>query len=121
MTELVIATFEGEQLLRVNLAGRDLLTLGRSERCDVRLHGADVSRHHAVLAREGNQWLLINLSAARGMYDNERPIDATFLHPDRPIRIGRVYLWYTGPAACDPVSWPDPAATCADQPLPAVA
>ncbi|MCL4211475.1 MAG: FHA domain-containing protein [Phycisphaerales bacterium] len=121
MPELVISTFEGEALLRVNLAGRDVLTLGRSDRCDIRLRGADASRHHAVLVREGDRWMLINLSAARGMYDDERPVDRAVMQEDRPIRIGRVYAWLIGAATASDAPWSDAAATWVGESFRAVA
>jgi len=94
--ELVIATAAGAVLLRVDLRGRRKITLGRSRKCDVRLSGAGISRHHAVIVEEAGRWMLLCTSARNGVWMEHERIKTAALSPDRPLRIGDLYLWFFG-------------------------
>ena len=91
--ELVIATAAGLVLLRIDLSARTKLTIGRSERCDVRLKGAAVSRHHALLINECGRWRILDLSAKSGVWVGEHRERVTEMQVDVPVRIGDAYVW----------------------------
>ena len=94
--ELVIATADGTVLLRVLLRGRQKLTLGRSRKCDIRLSGPDISRHHAIVFEEAGRWLLLDTTARNGVWSEKERVKTAALVPDRPLRIGELYLWAFG-------------------------
>jgi len=94
--ELVIATAAGAVLLRVDLRGRQKLTLGRSRKCDVRLSGPGISRHHAIIFEEAGRWMLLDTSARNGVWNEQERIKIAVLSGDRPLRIGDLYLWSFG-------------------------
>ena len=58
--------------------------VGRDEECAVRLEGADVSRRHAQITRDGQRMLLTDLDSRNGTFVNGSPATST------PIRIGDV-------------------------------
>ncbi len=94
--EIVIATAEGGVLLRVDLRGRQKLSLGRSKKCDVRLRGPGISRHHAILIEEAGRWVLIDTSAGNGVWLKHERVKVSPLAPDQPLRIGDSFLWFFG-------------------------
>jgi hypothetical protein len=46
--------------------GDAVVTIGRATVCDLMLNDLSVSRHHAVLRRDGEQWLLVDLGSTNG-------------------------------------------------------
>jgi len=74
---------------------RDLITIGRSQDCDLVLPDTHASRRHAELRRFGNQWLLTDLGSNNGTF-----VAGTRLPPDEPcpllpgvlVRIGGTQL-----------------------------
>jgi hypothetical protein len=94
--ELVIATALGAILLRVDLRGRQKLTLGRSRKCDVRLTGPGISRHHAVLFEEAGRWMLLATSPRHGVWLGEERITTAAISEEKSLRIGELYLWFYG-------------------------
>jgi pSer/pThr/pTyr-binding forkhead associated (FHA) protein len=70
---------------------RGLLTIGRSQDCDLVLQDTQASRHHAELRRYGDQWLIVDLGSTNGtMVGGMRlpPGEARPLPPGIPVRIG---------------------------------
>lgn len=58
---------------RVNV-GRDGVTIGRSRRCEIVIDDANVSRRHAQVTREGNDWVLKDLESTNGTRLNGSPV-----------------------------------------------
>ena len=83
-------------MLTVNLLGRTKLTIGCSPRCDVLLKSPDVSRHHALLLEEGDRWLMIDISAAKGMFLKGESVRTHWVNDKDPVRIGEGYFWFFG-------------------------
>jgi pSer/pThr/pTyr-binding forkhead associated (FHA) protein len=70
----------------------DSLSVGRVPDNDIQLDDFTVSRQHAVLVREGSDWLLRDLGSLNGTYvNNERVEEAVVRHGDA-IQIGRFRL-----------------------------
>ncbi len=65
--------------------------LGRGSGCDIRLADPTISRRHASISREGEEWLLTDLGGANGTWLNDVRLDAQITTPlkegDR-IRLG---------------------------------
>ena len=105
MPELIIATAAGSILLQTNLRSREKFTIGRSERCDVRLTGANVARFHAVLYEESGVWYMLDttISADRGVWVADERRTLVRMQPDEPVRIGDVFFWFMDDAPAEPL------------------
>ena len=59
----------GQHHLRVEWAGTtrtfegDRVVVGREADCEVQVHEPSASRHHAVLQREGDSWVVVDTSS----------------------------------------------------------
>ena len=74
---------------------RGLLTIGRGQDCDLVLQDTQVSRHHAELRRQGDQWFLVDLGSTNGTFVGGtplRPNEACLLLPGIPVQIGDAQL-----------------------------
>jgi pSer/pThr/pTyr-binding forkhead associated (FHA) protein len=97
MPFLLIATRTGELVRSIDLSHRRKLTIGRSERCDITIGARSVSRHHALLFRHGERWLLADTDSTTGVFtgSDEAEVRLTLseLTADAWLRIGPAYLW----------------------------
>jgi len=70
---------------------KDFATMGRSKDNEIHIDDLSVSRKHAVLEREGNQFYITDLNSSNGTYVNSKKITAkTPVRPEDVIIIGRV-------------------------------
>lgn len=91
MHKLVISDDGGKTIL-VPLV-RDELTIGRKEGNIVRLIERDVSRHHAVIRRKDDSFIIEDLDSYNGVFVNDERIDGQArLKPGDRIRIGEYKL-----------------------------
>jgi len=90
---------------------KDVVIIGRDEDCDVVLEGRQISRQHAEIRREGNRYLLRDLSSKNGTYLNGQEIDGPApLQDEDEIQIAlRVKLLFVGVDATLPLSLDDAA------------
>ena len=68
-------------------AGRQL-SLGRGDDCDVCLPGAEISRRHAELGRDGPLWVLTDLKSRNGVYVRGERADRAVIGAGDLIRLG---------------------------------
>lgn len=68
--------------------------IGRDPQCFVRLESGGVSRRHAVLFPEGNEWHIRDAGSQNGTYVNGHRIDRVVLRSGDTIRIGKEELTY---------------------------
>ncbi len=74
---------------RVVLLDKPLFTIGRRGSADLRLGSVDVSRYHAEIAWDGDQYVLRDVGSSHGTFVNGRRITThTLAHGDR-IRLGQ--------------------------------
>lgn len=74
------------------LVSQDRVLVGRDGVCDVHLRDASVSRHHAEIVREGDDWVVADLGSGNGVsIDGVRTTRAT-LAPGQELRLGNVRL-----------------------------
>jgi serine phosphatase RsbU (regulator of sigma subunit) len=74
---------------RVVHIDKPLFTIGRSQECDLRVSGGEVSRDHAEIAREGDHYLLRDRGSRYGTFVNGELLKERVLeHGDR-VRLGR--------------------------------
>ncbi len=68
---------------------RDVVRLGRSRECDIGLDDATVSRRHAEINRESNQYVVTDVGSLNGTYVNQTQLDrSTILSDGDELRIG---------------------------------
>lgn len=70
------------------------VTVGREPGCDVLLASPTVSRRHAVLAPDGEGWLLRDLGSGNGTFLDGRRVDEARLPAGVAIRFGSVPAWF---------------------------
>lgn len=66
--------------------------VGRSKQCDLVLADENVSRRHAEVRREGENWYVVDLGSTNGVVVNGRRVDSTRLTPGDEIAIGTTTL-----------------------------
>ncbi len=71
-------------------------TVGRTQSNSIRLHDTEVSREHAELVRNGDSYLLRDLSSSNGTYVNGQPTHERELISGDQLQFGRSLLLYTG-------------------------
>lgn len=73
---------------------------GRSDDCDIRLAGKDVSRRHALLERRLHRWDISNKSSTNGLFVDGAPVaEAVILRSGCHIGLGHTELLFTRSAA----------------------
>jgi FHA domain/zinc-ribbon domain len=72
--------------------GRTLV--GRSPECDIFLDDVTVSRRHAEILREGDEFTIRDLGSLNGTYVNRKRIESTTLENDDEVQIGKFRLTF---------------------------
>ena len=62
--------------------------VGRSELSDILINNQYVSKHHALLVRDRNALLLVDLKSTNGTFVNSRRVRSTVLRHDDIISLG---------------------------------
>jgi hypothetical protein len=79
---------------REQILSKQVITIGRAERCDIGLFGdAQVEKVHCKIVRKGDDYILTDEGTASGTYVNDERVDGprTLRSGDR-IRLGRCVL-----------------------------
>ncbi len=77
--------------------GKSSLVVGREEDCDIYLPDDAVSRHHATIHYENDQWLLADEGSRNGVYvDGELVAGSILLQDDQVIMIGDTLFKFVG-------------------------
>jgi len=71
--------------------------LGREPDCDIVLADRNVSRHHAMLSREPEGFIIKDLSSANGTFVNAQPVASQLLKHLDTIQVGGVMLVFNDP------------------------
>jgi pSer/pThr/pTyr-binding forkhead associated (FHA) protein len=98
---LVYRDADGQQMIRELAAGRDRLTVGRSEAADVSLEfDPEVSRVHAELERLGEDWTVADdgLSRNGSFVNGERVVGRRRLRDGDALRFGDTLVLFRSPA-----------------------
>ena len=74
-------------------------SVGRAADNDIVLTGAGVSRHHGILRKEGESFLISDLSSHNGVYVNGSKVQEAALRDKDQIRIGHYLIVYDEAAA----------------------
>lgn len=75
---------------------KDTLGIGRLDTCDIVLSDAGVSRRHAEVRREGDEWVLVDLGSTNGTSVNGRQVRRHRLSPGDRIELGETVIEFRG-------------------------
>lgn len=70
------------------------VTVGRDPACDVLLSSPTVSRRHALVAPDGEGWIVRDLGSGNGTFLDARRVDEAPLPSGVAIRFGSVPAWF---------------------------
>jgi FHA domain-containing protein len=73
---------------RRSVLSGDHVVLGRSRDCDIVVDDPNVSRHHAELRRDGEQWIVADLGSTNGVKVNRRRVESARLKDGDRITLG---------------------------------
>ncbi len=78
---------------------KERVLIGRSEHNDIAINSRFISRHHALLVRQGNTTFLMDLNSTNGTFVNsERVSNHVLLHED-VITVGHHHIKFSDPFA----------------------
>ena len=73
----------GEHVAKATELEQDMVAIGRNPDCEISLPSSTVSRRHAQIRREGNQYYLKDLNSTNGTLLNREPVIGEELLHDR--------------------------------------
>lgn len=91
------------ELIQVGRAGhtwplsKDEIVIGRSDGCDVMIADPGISRRHAEIRREGDEWVLLDLGSTNGTEVNGRRINRHRLVAGDRLLLGETVLEFRRP------------------------
>lgn len=77
--------------------GDEPVTLGRHPEVSIFLDDVTVSRHHAVVTREGEEYVIADEGSLNGTYVNRRRAERAVLADGDEIQIGKYKLTFLAP------------------------
>ncbi len=89
----LVITMQGEAERQLSL-NSDRMLVGRGEEADVRIDSVFISRYHALIVRDGNRDLLLDLGSTNGLLVNSRRILRRALRHRDLIQIGPARVMY---------------------------
>ncbi|GFE83532.1 hypothetical protein GCM10011487_55320 [Steroidobacter agaridevorans] len=104
----LVVTMQGEPEREVSLKS-DRVLVGRGEEADLRIDSVFISRYHALIVRDGNRDLLLDLGSTNGLLVNSRRIVRRALRHRDLIQVGPARVMYINEQANN--AQPDPAET----------
>ena len=94
MARLIIS--QGPGTGTIHPLSKGIVTLGRDEKCGIRLVAEGVSRNHAQVIRENSRWLITDLMSKNGTVVNGEPVDQRELADGDTIKVGDVVMVFSG-------------------------
>jgi len=90
--EVMLVVRQGPEIgTRYTLHG-DSVSVGRVPDNDIQLDDFTVSRQHAVVVRENQDWILRDLGSLNGTYVNNERVDECVVRHGDALQIGRFHL-----------------------------
>lgn len=93
---LVIRSGGGRAGETYPLRGRRV-AIGRHPAADIFLDDVTVSRNHAVVVREGDEWVIVDEGSLNGTFVNRRRQDRAVLRDGDQIQVGKYKLTFLAP------------------------
>jgi len=90
MARLIVRS--GGSIGDIHELGKSIVTIGRDEKCGVRLDVEGVSRNHAQIIREDDRWLITDLMSTNGTIVNGEKVDQRPLADGDEVKIGDAVL-----------------------------
>lgn len=75
---------------------KDALSIGRLDSCDIVLSDTGVSRKHAEVRREGDEWVIVDLNSTNGTIVNGKTVRRHRLAQGDRIEVGETTIEYHG-------------------------
>jgi hypothetical protein len=75
---------------------KDALSIGRLDSCDIVLSDTGVSRKHAEVRREGDEWVIVDLNSTNGTIVNGQTVRRHRLAQGDRIEVGETTIEYHG-------------------------
>ena len=75
---------------------KDALSIGRLDSCDIVLSDTGVSRRHAEVRREGDEWVVVDLNSTNGTIVNGKTVRRHRLAEGDRIEVGETTIEYHG-------------------------
>ena len=94
----LIVTHQRKTLARRNV-DKPRLIIGRNELCDLQIEGEWISRHHAVLFRNDQATIVVDLKSRNGTFVNGKRVSKHVLVNDDIISLGDHRVKYIDPSA----------------------
>jgi pSer/pThr/pTyr-binding forkhead associated (FHA) protein len=91
-------SFDGEVLQELTMEKPRIL-IGRSKHNDIAVPSKFVSQHHAMLVRNGNATILMDLNSTNGVFVNSKRVSNYFLVHDDVISVGHHRIKFVDPYA----------------------
>jgi general secretion pathway protein A len=104
----LVITMQGVPEREVALS-TDRILVGRGDEADVRIDSVFISRYHALIVRDGNQDLMLDLGSTNGLLVNSRRILRRALRHRDLIQVGPARVMYINEQANN--AQPDPGET----------
>jgi transcriptional regulator with AAA-type ATPase domain/pSer/pThr/pTyr-binding forkhead associated (FHA) protein len=76
-------------------------TIGRAEECEVRVFDEAASRRHAVVRREGDDYVAVDLRSTNGLFVNGRRVERQVLRTGDEIAVRGLTLVFVAEGAAD--------------------
>lgn len=83
----------GEAPFSVPLS-KDTVTIGRDQECDILLNLQNVSREHARIIQNGEEYKLLDLDSTNGTFINNVRVAGCTLHHGDQIRVGQAVMTF---------------------------
>ena len=79
----------------------ETVVIGRADDCDVRVFDEAASRHHAVVRREGDDYVAVDQESLNGLYVNGRRVERHVLKTGDEITVRNLTLVFVAEGATD--------------------
>ncbi len=99
MAELLIKI--GDAVVNKYIFDKDVVSIGRAKGNDIVLENLSVSRNHARIKKEGDQYFIVDLNSANGTFVNGVKITKTTLQNNDVIAIGKYRLIFINKGLSD--------------------
>ena len=83
---------EPQLLMTVPFTGSGILTVGRSEKCEISLDGLQISNRHARFTQSGAEVLVEDLGSTNGIFINGNRVSRSVIGPADSVQIGAFLL-----------------------------
>ena len=103
MTNLIYRFNQQEHRVEI----KDRLTIGRAEDNDVCLPSDSISRHHAVITREAEGYMVVDQGSINSILHQGQPVQRLALRDGVAFALGDIHFTFSSPAAMSTTSEPD--------------